>query len=913
MKTMPSFVRLLIAPALVGGLVASSHDADASCIPGFDYAAFGKNSVVWGGGATSDSYTSAGGADQYDSTHQNADGNIGTNGDQCDVINFNGTSGGVNGNVEYGTSGTSCSVDGGNYTGSAYPQGTEPAFPSVVIPSTPSCAGAANISSPADGTVLPANTCYGDVSSKNTLVLQTGTYIMKTFSTTAGGVLSVPSTAGNITIYISCSGSSTVGIDMKGNAVSNPSLISTKVIFMVAPTCTSISITGGADASYAVYAPDTDVKITGNSDLYGAIVGKSIDATGGAKIHYDKALKTAPGGAFTCTTSEISRGAPVSATIGSNTYVVQGTYEYPFATYQTLTPSNASTWQFQYIRGHLRKRDLTNITTSGTAFDTSFDMTIPSVVTTGCTATNGSCRRIYTNTNGNATNGVTWQTNLNILQFNDTNATAIANLIVAGLKSTFTWTSTNKQSIVRAVLNAQLGGVDRSTVAVIGPSSVAGRSDRPTIAYFGGTDGMLHAVCMTTGKDAAGNAVCPTVGAELWAFMPRVQLPLVGSNSTRLDGSVHVVDAYGDFTTQTMTGTKSYKTILVFQTGFSNALTKPAAYAVNVTDPANPVFLWEYTTPTSPATVDFGVGVTSTPNVALISSKNTNFVAFATNNGGSGTSGIFVTARQLETGAKLWTNDFTSTYPTADGVPDSAVPGGAVAVDLSGQGTATDLVFGDIDGRLWRINAATGANQNGSNPLFKFSTVRHPIGAKPAIFSNGTNLYAAFTSGGYIDHSGATAWADSTQYVIAVKVNANASTTSITEANAGTICSTCNVAVKQSFSGSKGFAQVSVVGTTLQVLTDTSDVNAANYGTTADTGRLFSFDLGTSNPSATPTTVASGGSAMTVVKLSGGATLVGSSGTKQQVVASSVGTSGTSVDFSSIVSGIVRRLWLRME
>lgn len=910
MNTMPFLVRLLVAPALVAGLVAStSRDADASCIPGFDYAAFGKNSVVWGGGATTDSYSSAGGANQYGATQSNADGNIGTNGDQCDVVNFNGTAGGVQGNVEYGTSGSSCAVDGGNYTGSAYPQGTEPAFPSVVIPSTPSCTGAVDTSINSAASLTPG--CYKDVVTKDKVTLTAGTYIMSSFTmSSAGAELHVGS--GPITIYIACNDSTTTGIDMTGNGVTNPGFVSTSLIFMVAPSCTNIKVTGGSDASYAVYAPDTNVTITGNSDLYGAIVGKTIDATGGANIHYDKALKTAPGGAFTCSTSEISRGAPVSATIGTGTYIVQGTYEYPFATYQTLTPSNASTWQFQYIKGHLRKRDLTNITTTGTVFNTSFDMTVPPRTYTGCTATDGSCRRIYTNTNTTPTNGVTWQTSLNIKQFNDTNSSTIGPLITAGLKSTFTWTSANYQSIIRAVLNAQLGGVDRSTVAVIGASTLAGRSDRPTIAYFGSTDGMLHAVCMSTGKDASGNAVCSTVGAELWAFMPRVQLPLVGSNATRLDGSVHVVDAYGDFTNLAMTGTKTYKTILVFQTGFSNTLTKPAAYAVNVTDPANPVFLWEYTTPSSPATVDFGVGVTSTPNVAFISSKNTNFVAFATNNGGSGTAGIFVTARQLETGAKLWSNDFTSTYPTADAVPDSAIPGGTVAVDLTGNGAATDLVFGDIYGRLWRINAATGVNRNGSNPLFKFSTVKHPIGAKPAIFSNGSNLYAAFTSGGYIDHSGATSWSDTTQYVIAVKLD-NSTTTSITEATTGTVCSTCNVAVKQSFTGSAGFSQVSVVGTTLEVLTDTSNVNAANYGTTADTGRLFSFDLGTSNPSATSTTVASGGTSMTIIKQTGGATLVGSSGTKQQVVASGVGTSGTAVDFSTVLATIVRRLWLRME
>lgn len=911
MSTMRFPVRLLIAPALVAGTVASTPDAQASCVPGFDYAAFGKNSVTWGGGAQTDSYSSAGGANQYSTTKSNSDANIGTNGDQCSVVNFNGSSAVVNGNIEYGTTGSSCSVSGDNYTGSAYPQANEPSFPSVVIPSTPSCSGAVDTTITSATTLAPG--CYKDVLTKDVLTINSGTYIMSSFSmSSAGATLKVGT--GPILIYISCDDSSTTGIDMTGNGVSNPGLISTNIIFMVASTCTSIKVTGGSDASYAVYAPDSDVTITGGSDLYGSVVGKTIDATGGAQIHYDKALKNLNTGPFSCTAAEIARAAPVSATIGGSSYIVQGTYEYPFGSAQTLTPSNVNTWKFQFIRGHLRKQAVSSLSTSGSAFSTSFDMTVPARTYTGCTATDGSCRRIYTNTNTTPTNGVTWQTNLGITQLKDSTSSTIGQLITAGLKSTFSWTSGNYQTIVRAVLDAPLGGVDRSTVAVIGPSTLAGRTDRPTIAYFGASDGMLHAVCMASGKDASGNTVCSTTGAELWAFMPRVQLPLVGSNGTRFDGSVHVVDAYGDFTNLAMTGTKSYKTILVFQVGFTNALTKPAAYAVNVTDPANPVFLWEYTTPTSPGTVDFGVGVTSTPNVALISAKSTNFVAFATNNGGSSTSsGIFVTARQLETGAKLWSNDFTSVYPTTDGVPDTAVPGGTVAVDLSGQGYATDLVFGDIDGRLWRINAATGGNQNGSNPLFKFSTIKHPIGGKPAIFSNGSTLYAAFASGGYLDHGGTTAWSDTTQYVIAVKLTANATTTPITEANAGTICSTCNVAVKQSFTGSKGYSQVSVVGTTLQVLTDTSDVNASNYGTTADTGRLMAFDLGTSNPTGTTSIVASGGTSLTVIKQSGGATLVGSSGTKQQVVSSGVGTSGTTVDFSTLVATAVRRLWLRME
>ena len=53
----------------------------------------------------------------------------------------------------------------------------------------------------------------------------------------------------------------------------------------------------------------------------------------------------------------------------------------------------------------------------------------------------------------------------------------------------------------------KLGGVDRSTVAIISTSLVAG-AGRPKVVYFGASDGMLHAVC---GSEVA-NTGCP-VGA----------------------------------------------------------------------------------------------------------------------------------------------------------------------------------------------------------------------------------------------------------------------------------------------------------------------------------------------------------------------------------------------------------------
>ena len=63
--------RALLATA---ALVAATPDVvEAACIPGFDYAAFGKNSVTFGGGAKTNSYNSATGT--YASTNALSNGN----------------------------------------------------------------------------------------------------------------------------------------------------------------------------------------------------------------------------------------------------------------------------------------------------------------------------------------------------------------------------------------------------------------------------------------------------------------------------------------------------------------------------------------------------------------------------------------------------------------------------------------------------------------------------------------------------------------------------------------------------------------------------------------------------------------------------------------------------------------------
>jgi Tfp pilus tip-associated adhesin PilY1 len=493
-----------------------------------------------------------------------------------------------------------------------------------------------------------------------------------------------------------------------------------------------------------------------------------------------------------------------------------------------------------------------------------------------------------------------------MVQLNDSNASAIGALIapataVPGVGAT-QWTS-----IVRAVLAGALGGVDRSTVAVIAPSSFAGSANRPTMVYFGATDGMLHAVCAAAGGTTdSGTSICPRAGTELWAFIPRVQLPLIRTNTARVDGSPRVVDVFGDFSGSSA-GVRSWRTVLTFQTGFA-VDGKPAAYAIDVTDPASPTVLWEYTTPSVPGTLDLGTGLTVAAGATLIDGQHRNLAILQTSNGGTGGAGVVATALSQETGAKIW--QFGYAYPVpprgvaTDTVllPTTGIVGGAVAVDLAGGGLLTDVVFGDLYGNLWRLNATDGTSRNGtSTPLFRFSQNKQPIGAVPAIYSSGGQQYAVIASGGYADPT-AMSWTASTQYLIAARLASRGATIDET----ATQCASCALALSTTLSaGHKAFSQALVVGSQLFVVSDSSDVNLTAFGTTSSTGKATVVNL---SGTASPTIVAVNAGASSLVNSR--TTIYNSSSTQQellQVVAAS--TTGTSVDSASIPR-LTRMLWL---
>jgi type IV pilus assembly protein PilY1 len=183
---------------------------------------------------------------------------------------------------------------------------------------------------------------------------------------------------------------------------------------------------------------------------------------------------------------------------------------------------------------------------------------------------------------------------------------------------------------------AEFGAIFHSTPAVVGTPSAFLRdeayaafaltqSERPTVLYTGTTDGQLHAFKVASNKaneTASFGKVDTQNNNELWAFMPPYVLPGILSQYDHtqqylLDGAPVIKDVVFSRTTgQAQSGSGSWRTVLVAGGGRGGGY----YYALDITNPEEPVFLWQL------ATTTYGrplFGKTSgTPAIATVALQN---------------------------------------------------------------------------------------------------------------------------------------------------------------------------------------------------------------------------------------------------------------------------------------------------
>jgi hypothetical protein len=299
----------------------------------------------------------------------------------------------------------------------------------------------------------------------------------------------------------------------------------------------------------------------------------------------------------------------------------------------------------------------------------------------------------------------------------------------------------------------KLGDLNHSTPVVVGPPNQvaslmgAGYSDfikakenRTKVLYVGANDGMLHCFNVTT-------------GAELWAFIPYNLLPKLQKqwavdlvNADRyyahdifVDGSPSVADVEigGE-----------WRTVLVCGQGPGKGSTMAGGtnyyFALDITDPEDPRPLWEITHNNLSGQSTMGE-TWSVPVIVKINDAGTNrwvaFMGSGYDNIGQGVAGrTFYTVR-VDTGEVIWNttiSDVDTSLFTAPRVPytniRAAIVASPSAIDTNADGFVNYVYVGDLDGRLYRLDASSSVRSSWTFTAIYTDYLNYPIITKPALW-----------------------------------------------------------------------------------------------------------------------------------------------------------------------------------
>lgn len=232
----------------------------------FTNAVFAENNLTISGSPTVDSYSSSSG---YDPSTAGTNGDVGSNSIADGGITVSGTAVIIKGDVLVGAGGDpSTAVDTSGsptITGSVSAQDENMSFetPSTELESS----GALTVR-------------------RGTMTLAAGTYHYSSLTINGTGILQ---TSGEVIIYVSgdinISGNGFAG---SGNIPANLKVYNTGA--------GDVDIAGTAAMHAVIYAPESDVVLRGTGDIFGAVVGETVDVQGNGAIHYDEDLADVGGG-----------------------------------------------------------------------------------------------------------------------------------------------------------------------------------------------------------------------------------------------------------------------------------------------------------------------------------------------------------------------------------------------------------------------------------------------------------------------------------------------------------------------------------------------------------------------------------------------------------------------------------------
>jgi hypothetical protein len=151
--------------------------------------------------------------------------------------------------------------------------------PAIAAPPVTPCAPYSNASGLSGKYTYSQATGDLTVPGQKTATLAPGTYCFHNLTVSGGSILTV---SGKVKVILAGK------LDASGGSLTNATHVPANLqIESSFAGSGGVSVSGGAGAYFTVYAPTTQIVLSGKSPVTGALLGKSIASTGGAAIHYD--------------------------------------------------------------------------------------------------------------------------------------------------------------------------------------------------------------------------------------------------------------------------------------------------------------------------------------------------------------------------------------------------------------------------------------------------------------------------------------------------------------------------------------------------------------------------------------------------------------------------------------------------
>lgn len=316
----------------------------------------------------------------------------------------------------------------------------------------------------------------------------------------------------------------------------------------------------------------------------------------------------------------------------------------------------------------------------------------------------------------------------------------------------------------------KLGDINHSNPMAVGPPNgeasalkpgydtfLANNQNRRKVIYVGANDGMLHCIDALTGE-------------EIWGYIPYNLIPKMKNmwgvdaatgeryfvRDTYVDGSMMTDDVFID---ADGIGGKEWRTILICGQGpgYGSAVAGGLNYyfALDITDPYDPQPIWEFT--------DATMGESwSVPVVGKVVVDRTDtcvaFMGSGYDNDMASVVGNYFYAVDMETGNLLWKYETTDVDTSASypNIPNT-IPGSPSMIDMDNDTFADRVYFGDLDGRVYRLDASQELSLNQASwdrdiDVIYEDANNYPIVTITTVWVNpstwGTELRVYFGTGG---------------------------------------------------------------------------------------------------------------------------------------------------------------------